>query len=298
MFVIQCFEENALNHIANITIDSSRQSSFILDCIGSISLYESMPLIELASQLCINTYGCNVSDIFFHSSESIILPHLNLENLSPKPTDEVIGWIGTKREPIMALPRRLVHKYNMLHRGFGALLIHSKTQDIFVHKRAATKRIFPSMLDMFIGGVPLYKETVMNCLIRELEEEVGVDLRDTELPVLDYAKPNRGQRDSLIARKSSDLKIISETSIVYLGEITVKTALNHCLVDCFAVRLAPMHADNIQFRDGEVEWGEWMSLSKLLALLEGEGEQRFVPDGLQVWKALPKMIADKGWSFE
>ncbi len=62
-----------------------------------------------------------------------------------------------------SLPRPYIHKWNILNRGIG--MIVSKDLDVFeafgkgitpevyVHQRTPTKRIFPSLYDMFVGGV-------------------------------------------------------------------------------------------------------------------------------------------------
>ena len=50
----------------------------------------------------------------------------------------------------MKFSRIFAHKFNILHKGIGALVVDSKNK-IFVHKRSKMKKVFPSMLDMFIG---------------------------------------------------------------------------------------------------------------------------------------------------
>jgi hypothetical protein len=99
--------------------------------------------------------------------------------------DELVEWIAednkVQNRPVLAwVSRSLIHNFNLLHRGIGAILVKqpqpspleelplgiastSREPDgvgenadapmIYVHQRAATKRLFPSNLDMFIGGV-------------------------------------------------------------------------------------------------------------------------------------------------
>ena len=66
--------------------------------------------------------------------------------------DEYVDWLSDDELVLASLPRLLVHKLNLLHKGIGVLITNSKNK-IFVHQRSATKRLFPSMYDMFIGGV-------------------------------------------------------------------------------------------------------------------------------------------------
>ena len=74
-----------------------------------------------------------------------------------------------------------MHNFNILHRGIGAM-VFDRERKIFVHQRAATKRIFPSMYDMFIGGVSTAKEPSFTTLVRELSEEADIDLLRAEIP--------------------------------------------------------------------------------------------------------------------
>jgi isopentenyldiphosphate isomerase len=222
-------------------------------------------LMELIAKLCENKFQCNINDIVISNTG---LNNELYNKFTPISTDEIVDWIGTKRELLLPLPRRVIHELNLLHRGFGAMLIHSKTKEIFVHKRSSEKRIFPSMLDMFIGGVSLHKEAVMTTLMRELNEEVGIDLTEVQLPHLDYNVENKDEAYG--------------TQVISIGETMIRTNMNQCLVDCFLINLAPIHADNIYFKDGEVEWGQWISMERLYELLEGDGYQQFVSDGMQV----------------
>lgn len=172
---------------------------------------------------------------------------------------ECIDWMSTCGVSIATLPRPIVHEYNILHRGIGVLVMDDKNR-LFIHQRASTKRVFPSMYDMFIGGVSAAGESSTETLLRELKEEIGLDLQAGD----------------------------GGSSIESIGTTTIETGYNHCIVDCFVVRCSLRQAEGIQFRDGEVQWGEWMELDDFRRFL-CELRQAFVPDGLQVWEALAGM---------
>ena len=203
--------------------------------------------------------------------------------------EELVDWLGLptngkKDYPVLlpAVQRSLIHKYNLLHRGIGAMLLR-KSQDkvlVFVHKRASTKRLFPSMLDMFIGGVSTSGETAESTLFRELGEECGIDLK---------CKVNRIEN---AIDGGSVTKVISSiintnqstgSSVLAIGDTIIKTDLNHCLVSCFLVALDEILATSIRFRDGEIEYGEWIPLETLENDLISKGDKDFVPDGMQVY---------------
>ena len=88
--------------------------------------------------------------------------------------EEMVDWISVKTI-ITTLPRKLIHTYNLYHRGMGVLLFNRHGK-IFVHQRAHSKRVFPSMYDMFIGGVCSTKESTEDTLRRELKEELNIDI--------------------------------------------------------------------------------------------------------------------------
>mmetsp|Transcript_15839 Transcript_15839/g.15986 ORF Transcript_15839/g.15986 Transcript_15839/m.15986 type:complete len:169 (+) Transcript_15839:40-546(+) len=87
------------------------------------------------------------------------------------------------------------------------------------------------------------------------------------------------------------------TGIRYLGETIVETDYNHCLVDCYVVICSPSLSCTLTFSDGEVSQGKWIECTELRYMLEGDRERQkecvqFVPDGLQVWDAMKKIIPE------
>jgi len=233
-------------------------------------------------------------------------------NTSNQRAEELVDWLALPcdndssstniKTLLPAVRRSFIHKNNLFHRGIGAILLRAEnTGDIsvFVHKRASTKRLFPSMWDMFIGGVSTSGEPPMTTLFRELEEECGLDslskdttcYHDMTMKRVEPVKiikssdidKNMKFSDGIRAIQISDYVPSSETStVIYVGNTIVKTSLNHCLVSCFLVLLNKMQSETISFKDGEIESGDWMSLSGLETSLSTNGDADFVPDGMQV----------------
>ena len=204
------------------------------------------------------------------------------------------------------------------------------------------------MFDMFVGGVCSSGETAYETLLRELNEEIGLDftasssqnvpknvtenapenvpkdnLKDggieteteivkkknaysdkigvgrmfqTEEEFQTFMKnPNMTQKEkknilvSSLIQSVSDATVSCGNSISYLGLTTIETSYNHCIVDCYAAICTTQFAESITFQDGEIEWGEWATLDALNSMLR-DREKEFVPDGMQVWDAIPSMI--------
>ena len=200
-------------------------------------------------------------------------------------------------------------------------------------------RVFPSMYDMFVGGVSSSGEAPYQTLIRELIEEVGLDFASTpnnsgavsvdsknigvneeenggkkKRPYADkIGKGNlfedeeafqKFMKNPLMSQKEKNNYLISQTvnkisspcsdirsgnKIQYLGLTTISTSYNNCIVDCYSAICSTEFANSITFPDGEIDWGEWVTLDALNTMLEKK-ENEFVPDGLQVWRALPHLI--------
>lgn len=195
--------------------------------------------------------------------------------------------------------------------------------------RHSNCRVFPSMYDMFVGGVNSSGETSYETLLRELNEELGLDFTTPSVDSVESVAaievdetvvrkknpysdrigegkmfPDKAAFEEFIKNPAMSQKekkniLVSETvehvcesinskesSLSYIGRTVVQTSYNHCIVECYAAICSDKLASMICFPDGEVQWGEWKTLEELNAMLLDESKV-FVPDGLQVWDALP-----------
>jgi len=227
-----------------------------------------------------------------------------------------IEWIemmtGSSRI-VGRLPRSLVHKFNILHRGIGAFVTRDRPidfssipslssttfPDLYVHRRTADKRIFPSLYDMWVGGVSLAGEDSEVTAQREIAEELGLPRAlSTSLTTFSDGKP--------------------------FLTCLVCTAYNRCIVDLFQYAM-DTSSEQIEWQKEEVAWGDFVDYRVIMAsadlsiqrsasarswpgsyppiqselqgaLPEGDDseiakydenwkEWDYVPDGLLVWKA-------------
>lgn len=213
---------------------------------------------------------------------------------------EMVDWITYDGSVVASLPRYSIHKFNLLHRGIGAILMNQNGH-IFVHKRSSKKRIFPSLYDMFIGGVSASSETPEQTFRREISEEIGINISSehaiqnhTDSRIVFTGNSKDYDIDSLSAlAESLSLQRNDDddcTTICKLGQTTILTDYNHCIVDCFLILCGNSDVNSITFRDGEIESGKWMTLEEIDELVRDK-QEIFVPDGLQVWRALPNMLS-------
>lgn len=89
------------------------------------------------------------------------------------PSDEILDIVDENDEVVGQATRGEATARGLRHR---CAFIEARDADgrIFVHRRTATKLVFPSHYDMFVGGVLGAGETYDEAALREAEEELGV----------------------------------------------------------------------------------------------------------------------------
>ena len=80
---------------------------------------------------------------------------------------------STRTTRSSARPARRGYARRLRHRCVFILARDAEGR-IFVHRRTPTKLVFPSLYDMFVGGVVGAGETYDEAALREAEEELGV----------------------------------------------------------------------------------------------------------------------------
>jgi 8-oxo-dGTP pyrophosphatase MutT (NUDIX family) len=173
--------------------------------------------------------------------------------------EEVVEMVDRQGLVLGRVPRQLVHQFNLLHRGIGMLVTRDQTlvipktatqhdrdsiirqqqqqnqPDLYVHQRTAAKRIFPSLYDMFVGGVALAGESSQLTARREVAEELGLE------------------QAILLSSDNTSNNRLSDC----LWTCTVCTAYNRCVVDFFTYTMDTT-TERISWQDEEVVWGDFV----------------------------------------
>ncbi|TQJ86995.1 NUDIX hydrolase [Streptomyces sp. SLBN-31] len=89
------------------------------------------------------------------------------------PADEILDIVDEHDQVIGRSPRGEAYAKGLRHR---CVFIQTRDAEgrLFVHRRTATKLVFPSLYDMFVGGVVGAGESYDEAALREAEEELGV----------------------------------------------------------------------------------------------------------------------------
>ncbi|MFE7484810.1 NUDIX hydrolase [Streptomyces sp. NPDC057552] len=89
------------------------------------------------------------------------------------PSDEILDIVDENDEVIGQAPRGEATARGLRHRCVF-IEVRDAEGRVFVHRRTATKLVFPSHYDMFVGGVVGAGESYDGAALREAEEELGV----------------------------------------------------------------------------------------------------------------------------
>lgn len=299
----------------------SRENEKIKDDSAKSVLLITLPLLE--GEGCQKVPLSEIIDSDNHEGIRNLFHPLNPEYSSM----EIVDMVNQEGDVLGSLPRPFVHTWNILHRGVGLIVTKDQSildadsanlPEVYVHQRTSTKRIFPSLYDMFVGGVSSTGEKPEWTAAREVAEELGLKgaLEYLELESKIHADSN----GDLISLKTNPL---SEK----LFQCTVCTSYNRCVVSMFAYK-CNTESEEISWQEEEVAWGDFvpyeivecaggMSIERLVqngdwlgSIFSGVGETLamascekieqvkskynniqswekwdFVPDGLLVWEA-------------
>ncbi|GAA3142345.1 hypothetical protein GCM10017687_68940 [Streptomyces echinatus] len=89
------------------------------------------------------------------------------------PADEILDIVDEHDRVVDRRPRGEAYARGLRHR---CVFIQARDAAgrLFVHRRTATKLVFPALYDMFVGGVVGAGESYDEAALREAEEELGV----------------------------------------------------------------------------------------------------------------------------
>ncbi|WP_406181636.1 NUDIX domain-containing protein [Streptomyces sp. NBC_01006] len=161
--------------------------------------------------------------------------------------DEVLDVVDRDDRVTGRAPRGEVYADGLLHR-----CVFVQARDalgrIFVHRRTASKLVFPSAYDMFVGGVVGAGESYAEAALREAEEELGVAGLAQPVPLFKFLYEGPGG-----------------AWWSYVHEVRCELP--------------------VRPQESEVAWHAWLSEEELAGRVT-DGEWEWVPDGLEAYRRL------------
>jgi 8-oxo-dGTP pyrophosphatase MutT (NUDIX family) len=100
-------------------------------------------------------------------------PNSQPSNSQPLTADEILDVVDADDHVVGRAPRAEVMAQRLRHRCVFILATDADGR-IFVHRRTPQKIVFPSLYDVFVGGVVGTGESYDEAAQREAEEELGV----------------------------------------------------------------------------------------------------------------------------
>lgn len=208
---------------------------------------------------------CNGDIISFDADEAI---PTSLFEASFASGAEWVEMVDQRGRDLGKVPRPLVHVHNLLHRGIGMFVTKNESlfqkdlsdpnpnlPDLYVHQRTTTKRIFPSLYDMFVGGVSEANESSRVTAQREVAEELGL--------------------------YESDMRLSKEPLLTCV----VCTSYNRCVVDLYEY-IMDTTLETVAWQAEEVSWGSFCSYALVEAAADRSIQrlhnQKAWPGGLPI----------------
>lgn len=158
----------------------------------------------------------------------------------------------------MVATREQCHKQGLWHRAVYAFII-DKNKNILLQKRSSTKKLWPNMWDVTVGGHVSNGEFGRQALIREVREELGIEISDNDIKYL-----------------------VGSTSINKQGDI-----INKHYNECYLITKT-INISDIKLQKDEVQEVKYFSKDELLQRISNNYDGLTVKTG--VWNFLQRIL--------
>lgn len=92
--------------------------------------------------------------------------------------------------------KQLCHKKGLWHKAVAVFIINSKKQ-VLLQKRSKNKKMWPDMWDISAGGHVIAGEFGFQAIIREIKEELGLNIKKEEITFIGCSKSINKKEDIL-----------------------------------------------------------------------------------------------------
>lgn len=164
---------------------------------------------------------------------------------------ETIDIVDDEDRVVARATRREMRERNLLHRAVYIFVVNS-AGELFVHRRTATKDVYPGYWDVCVGGVVVAGESYDAAAEREIAEELGVvGVSVRSLGKLRFEDAGTRIHGAVYAAVHDGPFVLQAEEIVS-GAFVPRAELERILADqrCCPDGVAAWHAYGDRLRDG------------------------------------------------
>lgn len=114
--------------------------------------------------------------------------------------------------------RENCHKYGLWHKAVALYIINSKNQ-VLLQKRSANKKLWPNLWDITAGGHVFAGEFGFQAIIREIKEELGIDIKKDDILFVGSAT-SVNEKGDIINKHFNEYYIVNKD--VDISELTLQ----------------------------------------------------------------------------
>ena len=167
------------------------------------------------------------------------------------PQQELLAEVDKENNVIGSIPRGEAHKSpDKIYRTIAVFVSRDDGKYLW-QKRSETKDLYPGCWDFSVGGHVNYGQSYIDTAVRELKEELGLDVNDTEL----------------------DFK----------GEILVNLPQSNEFFHVFSYKLK--EEDNLKYEEEEISDTQWLTLEEVKQSIESRNV-KWYPRPIQILNGL------------
>jgi isopentenyl-diphosphate Delta-isomerase len=160
--------------------------------------------------------------------------------------------------------REKCHKEGLWHRANYCFIFNDKGE-VLLQKRSANKKLWPNLWDVTAGGHVLAGEFGITALIREIKEEIGIEIEEKDINYL-----------------------VGSTSVNVIGD-----TINKHFNECFIVN-KNVDINDIILQEEEVSEIKWFSKDEIFDRIENNYSG--ITDKTGVWNFLKRYYETKNIS--
>jgi isopentenyldiphosphate isomerase len=157
--------------------------------------------------------------------------------LTTDPQAELLTQVDENNQVIGSIPRGEAHERpGVFYRTIYVLVINA-SDEVLIHKRSATKDLYPNRWDLSAGGHVNYQDSYAETAVRELWEELGL--------------------------------VVSEADLRSMGEVLVKLPASGEFFNVFEYHLKP--GEEISPAEEEIQETRWMTVDDIKKSMDDGG---------------------------